>query len=310
MSYRIHRHPRRAIAALSIAAVVLASCGGDDKASGTVAPPATDSAATQAPATASRATTPATTGAPAAAGPLVSLADTSLGKVIVAADGMTLYSFKPDSAGTPTCTGGCAGNWPAYFVPDGTELTAGPGLDASLLSVVAHPDGGTMLKYGDWPLYYFAGDQAPGDVNGQDVNDVWYAIDATGTPLEGGSESATESAVLVSVADTSLGAVVVGADGMTLYAFDPDSAGTPTCAGGCAANWPPLLVDDGAELTAGDGIDAALLSVVPHPDGGNQLKLGDWPLYSFAGDNAPGDVNGQGVNDVWWAVDATGAPLK
>lgn len=42
-----------------------------------------------------------------------------------------------------------------------------------------------MLKVGDWPLYTFAHDAAPGDVNGQEVGDVWYAVGPDGTPIEG-----------------------------------------------------------------------------------------------------------------------------
>lgn len=198
-------HPaRRAriFALVAAGALVLTACGDDDDATTaattdapaptseaveTTAAPTTaasaggyDRAYGEAPATTAAAAPPAST---AASEPMVSLAETSLGEVIVAADGLTLYHFEPDSPGTATCTEGCAANWPPYYVEDGTELTAGEGLDASLLSVVPHPEGGNMLQYGDWPLYYFAADQAPGDVNGQGVNDVWWAVDANGDPV-------------------------------------------------------------------------------------------------------------------------------
>ena len=45
------------------------------------------------------------------------------------------------------------------------------------------PDG-TMSKAGDWPLYRFAGDQAPGDVNGQGSGGVWFAMAPDGTLIE------------------------------------------------------------------------------------------------------------------------------
>ena len=32
-----------------------------------------------------------------------------------------------------------------------------------------------------------------------------------------------------------------------------------------------------------------------------QLKAGKWPLYLFAGDAGPGETNGQGSGDVWFA---------
>ena len=54
----------------------------------------------------------------------------------------------------------------------------------ALLGTAAHPEGGTQVTYGGWPLYYFSGDSAPGDVNGQGQGDVWYVIDATGAPVD------------------------------------------------------------------------------------------------------------------------------
>jgi len=112
----------------------------------------------------------------------------------------------------------------------------------------------------------------------------------------------------VAVADTDLGAILVDGAGLTLYMFAPDSAGTPTCTGDCAGAWPPSIVE--GDITAGDGIDAALLTTVEHPDGGTQLKIGTWPLYTYAGDAAPGDVTGQGVGGSWFVVGADGEPIN
>jgi len=41
-----------------------------------------------------------------------------------------------------------------------------------------------MSKAGDWPLYRFAGDHAPGDVNGQGSGGVWFAMAPDGTLIE------------------------------------------------------------------------------------------------------------------------------
>ena len=115
-----------------------------------------------------------------AGGGSVVLVDTALGKILVDGDesGKTVYAFTPDTAGTPTCYDDCAANWPPV-TPEGTP-TAGTGLDASLLTVVDRTDGTKQLKYGDWPLYYFAGDKAAGDTNGQGVGTKWYVIGADG----------------------------------------------------------------------------------------------------------------------------------
>jgi predicted lipoprotein with Yx(FWY)xxD motif len=124
----------------------------------------------------------------------------------------------------------------------------------------------------------------------------------SGAPAAGGAE--------IALAESSLGQIIVDGEGKTLYMFDPDSEGTPTCYDDCAAAWPPLLADDAAAVTAGTGLDASKITVVDRTDGGSQVKYGDWPLYYFANDAAAGDVNGQGLNDVWWVVGADGEPIK
>jgi predicted lipoprotein with Yx(FWY)xxD motif len=117
-------------------------------------------------------------------------------------------------------------------------------------------------------------------------------------------------AVELQVADNALGQIITDGDGKTLYMFQPDEAGTPTCYDDCAAAWPPLLADDPASVTVGTGLDATKLSVVPRTDGGSQLKYGTWTLYYFANDAAAGDTKGQGLNDVWWVIGANGEPIK
>jgi predicted lipoprotein with Yx(FWY)xxD motif len=119
--------------------------------------------------------------------------------------------------------------------------------------------------------------------------------------------SAAAGDATIALSESDLGTILVDAEGMTLYAFTPDTAGESTCYDDCAAAWPPLLVDDPAAAAVGDGLDASLLSTVDRTDGTKQVKYGDWPLYYFANDSAAGDVNGQGVGEKWYVVDAAGA---
>ncbi len=120
--------------------------------------------------------------------------------------------------------------------------------------------------------------------------------------------SAPAAGTTIALADSSLGKILVDSKGMTLYMFDPDAAGTPTCYDACATNWPALLAD--GTPTAGTGLDAAKLATVDRTDGGKQVKFGTWPLYYFAADAAAGDTKGQGQGGVWWVVGADGAPIK
>ena len=136
---------------------------------------------------------------------------------------------------------------------------------------------------------------------------------ASEAPSASADASASASAAAgaeIALADSSLGQIIVDGEGKTLYMFDPDTAGTPTCYDDCATAWPPLLADDAAAVTAGTGLDASKITVVDRTDGGKQVKYGNWPLYYFANDAAAGDTNGQGLNDVWWVVGADGEPIK
>jgi predicted lipoprotein with Yx(FWY)xxD motif len=105
------------------------------------------------------------------------------------------------------------------------------------------------------------------------------------------------------------GQILVDGECRTLYVFSQDVDGEPTCVDDCAGAWPPLVVTDEAVPPLADELDPSLFSIVQHPDGA-QLKVGDWPLYYFANDAAPGDVNGQGVGGVWWVVGPDGTPFE
>ena len=128
----------------------------------------------------------------------------------------------------------------------------------------------------------------------------------TTTPADA-EEGAIEQAATVAIAQTSLGDALVDESGMTIYLFANDSAGTSTCTEGCAGAWPPVLVT--GEIVVGDGLDAANFTTIDRGNGEMQLAVGDLPLYRFSGDAAPGDVNGQGVGEVWFAVAPDGSPI-
>jgi predicted lipoprotein with Yx(FWY)xxD motif len=247
----------------------------------------------------------------AAAAPVVKVADGPLGKMLVGPEGLTLYGFTNDADGSSSCYDRCAAAWPPVLVENGWDV--GPGLDAGVFATTTRKDGTQQLVAGKWPLYYYSGDAAPGDVAGQGSGNVWFAVDPAGAliktpaPAPGTPKAAPTAATAAHVADTKLGSVLVDANGRTLYGFTKDADGNPTCAGACADAWPAAIVEDG-KLPA--GLDPAVFSVVARPDGRSQLKAGKWPLYRFAGDAAPGDVNGQNSGGVWFVVDGKGGLVK
>ena len=119
------------------------------------------------------------------------------------------------------------------------------------------------------------------------------------------SSMAAGAAAAIALADTGLGKVLTDGKGMTLYVFKPDNAGDSTCYDKCAAAWPPVLTE-GAP-TAGSGLAPGDFGTTTRKDGATQVTFKGWPLYLFAGDAAAGDTKGQGLKDVWYVVDATGA---
>jgi predicted lipoprotein with Yx(FWY)xxD motif len=111
-----------------------------------------------------------------------------------------------------------------------------------------------------------------------------------------------DGALRIELSDSSLGEIVTTGEGDTLYLFIPDGQGESVCYDDCEATWPPLVVD----VVAGDGVDEGLIGSTERTDGTTQVTYNGWPLYYFAGDSAAGDTNGQGINDIWYVIDAAG----
>jgi predicted lipoprotein with Yx(FWY)xxD motif len=119
-----------------------------------------------------------------------------------------------------------------------------------------------------------------------------------------GSTAAAAAPVAAGFATSSLGKILTGADGRTLYAFTNDTNATSTCYSTCAQAWPPVIV--GADWTVAPGLDTGIFSTIVRTGGQNQLVVGKWPLYDYAGDSIPGDTAGQGSGGVWYVVGTDG----
>lgn len=125
------------------------------------------------------------------------------------------------------------------------------------------------------------------------------------------AHGATNVHATVSLRSTSLGKVLVAANGHTLYLFTHDKGGKSRCSGQCAAFWPPLTVS--AKPVAGAGIKASMLGWTKRSNGKLQVTYNHHPLYFFKLDKKAGQVNGEAINHfggLWWAVSARGLPVK
>ncbi len=109
---------------------------------------------------------------------------TPYGDILVGKNGLSVYMFTKDSGGASACYDKCAEIWPPVL----TDLppVAGPGAQAKLLGTIKRADGKLQVTYNGMPLYYFASDKAAGDLNGQNVNGVWFVLQPAGEVLRPG----------------------------------------------------------------------------------------------------------------------------
>jgi predicted lipoprotein with Yx(FWY)xxD motif len=89
----------------------------------------------------------------------------------------------------------------------------------------------------------------------------------------------------------SLGPILTGANGHTLYQFLPEKGGKIVCTGACLTPWPPAL---STSAVGGPGVTGKV-AFITRPEGGQQLTYNTWPLYYFAKDAAPDQTTGQGI---------------
>ncbi|NLU68665.1 hypothetical protein [Streptomyces sp. HNM0574] len=104
-----------------------------------------------------------------------------------------------------------------------------------------------------------------------------------------------------------LGTILTDAQGRTLYLFEADEDGKPTCTGKCADAWPPLTAE-GKPKAAGKA-KSGLLGTVEREDGGKQVTYNDHPLYRYAEDGKPGETKGQDLDDYgaeWYVLNTSG----
>ncbi|MDT7782999.1 MAG: hypothetical protein QOF58_1418 [Pseudonocardiales bacterium] len=130
-----------------------------------------------------------------------------------------------------------------------------------------------------------------------------FAVTACGSEPAGDAAPHAE-AVAVKVAQSDLGPILVDQAGRTLYAFTKDENKPDACDADCIAVWPAFTSESTVE--AGEGADAKLIGTTEE----TQAVYGKWRMYYYVGDAAAGDLNGQGVDDEWFAVAPDGGLVR
>ena len=132
---------------------------------------------------------------------------------------------------------------------------------------------------------------------------------ATGAPAPTTSPAA---GVSIKTATLTVGGqpqtILTDARGLALYLFTPEKDGKVKTSGTILEQWHALLLPKGTAAASADPELPGKVGVTLRPDGTRQVTYDEWPLYTFVGDKRPGDVNGQGVGNQWFAVQSVMPP--
>ncbi|HEX7245302.1 MAG TPA: hypothetical protein VF245_07045 [Solirubrobacterales bacterium] len=104
-----------------------------------------------------------------------------VGRVLIDAEGHTLYYFEKDEGGKSACYGACAKAWPPMLAAGPREARGG--VSAAKMGTTKRSDGTVQITYAGWPLYTYAVDTTFGEANGTDVKAFgasWYPLHPSG----------------------------------------------------------------------------------------------------------------------------------
>ena len=216
------------------------------------------------------------------------------GPILTDSVGNTLYFFSLDANGNSACSGNCLVAWPVYYTPN---VTTDAGLNKDDFATIIRSDGTPQTTYKGWPLYYFNNDAKPGDVNGENVNNVWfvakpnYTLMLANNQLVGNDGKQYKSDY---TEGTGITQYFTDGAGRTLYAFTPDKFDKNNYTKPDFSNnatWPIYETDVNDLPSVINKDDVGIIDVF----GKKQLTYKGWPLYYFGPDAKRGDTKGVSV---------------
>ena len=208
-----------------------------------------------------------------------------LGKFLVGPQGMTLYVSTNDEPNISNCTAGCLANWIPFTVETDADLTVARNIPGQI-GLIERPDDGTLqVTYNEQPLYRFSADENVGDSNGQGFESAWYIFPPESVFL-GGTDAG--------------GLWLETAYSRTVYASQLDDSGASNCVDDCAETFIPYTVNRG-DVVYGLRLEGEI-SLITRPDGTLQVAYNEMPLYTYVGDTMQGELNGYGIDEVWFNV--------
>ena len=205
-------------------------------------------------------------------------------------NGSTLYVFDNDAENDSNCNGSpCAVTWPPLYADNGATAVGE-------FSIINRDDASRQWAFKGEPLYFFSGDTAAGNVNGDQVSGIWHAARLAPAQLfdAGVLGDIFAARGMIADVDGSGNRAATSSDktGFTVYLFDDDTndadgdgVGDSDCNGGCAVVWPPLFAET-TDTAAGD------FTIINRDDDTKQWAYKGAPLYFYSGDTVAGDTNG------------------
>ena len=206
--------------------------------------------------------------------PEMSIVDTTMGKVLAAADGKPLYTRGGEGPAAPACDAVCERTWRPLSAPWVARSHGG-------FSIVARRDGFHQWAYNGAALYLYAGDGTRGNLNGHGRDDWRVLVLEPSQPVP----------EWVTVVGSDGGKLYADGKGMTLYRLmieQNDSKqsymGGSACDETCLKKyWTPVT----AEMKQAR---VGYWSVVPTTDGHWQWAFKSMPLYLLNLETRPGEL--------------------
>jgi predicted lipoprotein with Yx(FWY)xxD motif len=234
---------------------------------------------------------------------------TNLGRVVANSKGRVMFRFMKDGH-TSTCGKSCQSIWPP--VTSKHKPAAGTHIKTTKLDRTA---AGQVTYYGH-PLYYYTGDPKPGKTTGngtKQFGDHWYVVSTTGKPVKhkpggggGGYKPVVpDSAPTINAQTegmTTADPVLATASGRAVYGLASETASQLICTdtGHCIPVWKPVLTDAADDAAvAGPSVTQAMLGTFDRTFGTttvHQVSYNGHPLYTYQGDTAANQDNGQWQN--------------
>ena len=217
--------------------------------------------------------------------------DATFGLVLTDSAGQVLYFFSRDADGKSACAGNCQSVWPKYY---SSHAASSEGIEDDDIGTITLADGSLQTTYKGWPLYYYANDEGPGDIQGDGVGGNWfvakpdYSVLLVQNQLVGGDGTAYTADL---TPGEGLTRYFVDDYGRTLYGFVNDRYNMNRFTREDFGNngvWPIYESEIQAVPSAANPEDFAEITVY----GRTQLTYKGWPLYYFGQDAARGETKG------------------